>query len=151
MFSMRYHIVERWRRWHHIGCICAECEKCGAFLLLPLSSLVVLEPVKDILALDSPISAELGCDSLYLMCTRSTHTASIQCFKYSYLLRWRIPSRPSWLCLNLQNILHGTSSSIISLLLYNIYIYTGWYQLSEQVVYFFLRKGIKPILLIWKH
>ena len=72
-----------------------------AFLLLPLASLVVLKPVKDVFALDLSKLTKLSRDLFDLLSIRSPHSSPIQCLQYPYLfLRW-VPPCPSWVRFNL--------------------------------------------------
>ena len=77
-----------------------------ALLLLPLTCFMVLEPVKHVLPFDLPILAELCSYLFYLLCIRSTHSASIQHLQDPNLFLGWIPPRPTWMCFHLHEILN---------------------------------------------
>lgn len=65
------------------------------FLLLSLPGLVVLEPVKDVFALDVPKIPKPCSDVLNLLSSWSSQTLLVQALKHVYLLLGWVPSRPS--------------------------------------------------------
>lgn len=62
-------------------------------LLLPLTSFVVLEPVKDVFALNLAVLPEASRDPLYLLCTWGPDPiVVVKLFEYPYLFtRWCPP------------------------------------------------------------
>lgn len=58
---------------------------------LPLSSLMVLEPIENILTLDLAVETELCRDLLNLVSGRSSKTSSEQVSQYLQLLHRRVP------------------------------------------------------------
>ena len=64
-------------------------------LLLPLPGFMILEPVKDVFALDVAIISEPCSDLLNLLSSWGSQPLLVQALQHVYLLlRW-IPSRPS--------------------------------------------------------
>lgn len=69
------------------------------FLLLALSSLVVLEPVEDVLTLDMSVRTEPTGDLLYLIGARGSYALLVKILKQRYLiLRWVPPGTASRSC-----------------------------------------------------
>lgn len=64
-------------------------------LLLPLPGLMVLEPVKDIFALDVPIIPKPCSNLLNLFCSWGSQPILVQALEHVYLLLCWVPSRPS--------------------------------------------------------